>query len=131
MDRAHTTNASRVMLPCYPAFFLAFGVALLFTPRHVMLATPSFRYAAGVMPLATWGFLMVAVAGLQLIALMVHRREWYIGTLGVALVTMLAWVGVFIMSAAHGGAPWSAPIWPAFVGAACWATLLSLASGES
>lgn len=130
LDRTHVTVASRVMLPTYPLFFTAFGLTLLLTPRPVMQATPSFRYAANIMPLHTWGTLLVAVALLQTVALLINRREWFMGSLGVALASMLVWTAVFTLAAIYGGAPWSAPVWPGFVAIGCWASLRSLSTRE-
>lgn len=131
LDRANVTRASRVMLPAYPLFFTAFSLALLLTPPEVMRATPSFRTAAGIMPLQTWGIILLGVALFQFAALAVRRRTMYLAALSVGLVCMGLWALVFAYAAARGGAPWSAPIWPAFIAVACYATMRSLESRET
>lgn len=130
LDRANVTVASRVMLPTYPVFFVGFGSALLLTPARVMQATPAFHTAAGVMPLPTWGGLLIAAAVFQVFALLVHRRSVYIAALSVAFASMVAWAVVFAYAAASGGAPWTAPMWPAFIAVACYATIRSLEARE-
>jgi hypothetical protein len=130
LDKAHVTRASRIMLPAYPIFFLAFGLGLLLTPTRVMLATPSFRTAADIMPLPTWGAILVGVAAFQAFALGGRRRSTYLAALGVGLVCMVGWVLIFAWAAFQGGAPWTAPMWPAFVAVACVASMVSLEARE-
>lgn len=130
LDRTHVTVASRVMLPTYPVFFIGFGLALLLTPPEVMQATPSFRTAADIMPLTTWGVVLLGAAGFQLAALAVGRRSMYIAALSVALICMVLWAGIFAYAAGRGGAPWTAPMWPAFLAISCYATMRSLESRE-
>lgn len=131
LSRATVTAASRIMLPAYAAFFAAVGASLLFTPQRRLRQTPVFDQADHVLDLDLWGCGYLTVAAALGWALLAHHRSGYRAALAVAAVWMSLWALVALVAAFQNHATFAAWAWPAFVAAACWASLVSLASGET
>jgi hypothetical protein len=131
LSRHTVTAASRVMLKIYPPFATIVGLSFVITPRRRLMDSPSLRFLDGLVPLNLlgWGFLLVASG--MLFALLRHERRTYQLALGVMIVWMFAYTVATVASAFYGQASFSAGAWPAFVCAACWATLLSLETRET
>ena len=131
LDRAHVTAASRVMLPTYPAFFGILGAGLVFTPTGRLTATPVFRYVDDhLLDIHLWGVGFLLLAAAFAAALLTHRRRVYQLALGCAIGWMSLWTVLAAASAAETGS-FTAWAWPAFVGVACWASLVSLETKET
>lgn len=131
LTRATVTIASSVMLKVYPAFAFGIGLSFTLTPRSRLVESPSLAYADDLFALDLWGIGYLAVAAALGIALVLHRRRLYQAALLVMTLWMLLWAAVMAYAAAQGQGSYSAWTWPAFIAAACWATLLSLEAGES
>lgn len=131
LDRDHVTLGSRTMLPTYPMLAIGFGGALLLTPLRELLTVPAYRTAHDVLPMHLWAGLFITVGIVQIAALVVHRRPVYIYSLALLLVLLGVFTAVFVTGAARGTNPWTAPMFPAFAARACWATIRSLAAGET
>lgn len=130
LTKTSITLASRVMLPVYPIFALGVGVSFLATPLPRLLASPSLRFANEVFPIPVWGYGFLAVAFVLFGALLIHNRRSFQIALAVMCAWMLFYAAVTLWAAFSGGASFSAWTWPAFIAAACWATMLSLAARE-
>lgn len=76
LTRANVTAASRVMLPLYPALYLAVGVAFL-TQAATRTSGPAFDVAKMVIPIPAWGLLFAGVAVVEIVALVAHNRRAY------------------------------------------------------
>jgi hypothetical protein len=76
LTRATVTAASRVMLPLYPALYLGVGIAFL-AQDAARTSGPAFDVAKMVMPIPAWGALFVAVAVVEIVALLAHHRAAY------------------------------------------------------
>ena len=130
LTRDRVTAASRVMLPAYAVFFAVIGSSLLFTPEPRLLATPAFHYADELADLSLWGLGFLAVAAGMTVAMVVGSRALF----QYLLAAMIVWMGGFALmtlaAAFYGQATYAAWAWPAFVAVACWASLVSLSSGE-
>lgn len=130
LSRTTVTAASRIMLPTYVAFFAVVGLAMILTPQHRLHQTPAFAAADRVADLDLWGAGYTAIAAAMLLALVIARRSIYRAALAVAIVWMLAWACVTVTAAFHDLGGFAAWAWPAFVARACWASLVSLTTGE-
>ena len=130
LTRSSVTVASRVMLPVYVGFFASVGLSLLLTPVARLRQTPAFDYAAEVVALEAWGVGSLAVAATLVAGLAASSRRVFRAGLSVGFLWMLGWAVVCVVAAFEGSATFSAWTWPAFIAAACWATLRSLAAGE-
>lgn len=127
LDRDHMTVASRIMVPTYVVFFTGLGLASLVTPLHRLLETPMLRYADHLMSIRAWGGLFVACGLVMLVALLQRRRMLYRWGLLVCGLSMAAWMLVAFVGLWFEPISYSAPLWPAFVVAACAASNRSLA----
>lgn len=130
LTRHTVTVASRVMLPLYPLFAIGVGLSFILTPRPRLVASPALAYADGFVDLQLWGIGFLAVAGILGLALFTHHRRTYQGALAVMAVWMSFYAATLLVAALKGGATYSAWTWPAFVTAACIASLTSLESRE-
>lgn len=130
LTRHNVTAASRVMLPLYPLFALAVGLSFTITPRPRLVASPALAYANEFVDLQLWGIGFLAVAAILTVALLAHHRRTYQGALAVMAVWMSFYTATLLVAALKGGATYSAWTWPAFVTAACIASLTSLESRE-
>lgn len=130
LTRANVTSASRVMLPAYPLLCLALAINYsIDAPR--LMSSPALSTAARLLPLPVWGA-MFALAGIVLVAgLVQHRRLVYIAGLVIMCAAMLLWTAVLTYATVDSRASFTAAAWPAFVCAACWATIRSLISRET
>jgi hypothetical protein len=124
------TVASRVMLRTYPVFNGTYGLALLLTPLPDLLAVPAYRTASHFLPMQTWALAFLAVALVQLAALVIHRRAGYIFALGLMVVLCGAWTLLFTYGAIRMTNPWTAPPFPLLAACAAYASLKSLAARE-
>lgn len=129
LNRANVTTASRVMLPAYPLLCLALAANYASgAPR--LMSSPALTTADSLLPLPVWAS-MFALAALVLIGgIVAHHRTVYLVGLIIMCAAMLVWTTVFAYAAIDGGASYSAAAWPAFVCAACWASIRSLTSRE-
>jgi hypothetical protein len=124
------TVASRVMLRAYPIANGWYGLALLLTPLTELLTVPAYRTADGVLPLHAWAIAFIAVAVIQVLALLVHRRQTYITALGLMVALTGIWFVVLVYGAWRGTNPWTAPPFPLLAACAGYASLRSLAKRE-
>ena len=131
LRRPNVTIASRVMLPIYPLFAAGVGVSFVATPLERLVATPSLRYAQDLVGLRAWGVGYLLVAALLTGALLAGSRRVYAYGLAVMALWLAVYALMVLLSAFTGASSWSAWAWPAFIAAACWATLLSLLSQET
>lgn len=130
LSREYVTTASRVMLPTYPIFFGVVALSLILTPQARLRATPPFAYADRVLDLDLWGFGFLGVSLALIAALFTHDRRVYRGALSLAFVWSAMWSLLYVAAAFNGQTSYSAWVWPAFVAAACYATLRSLGTWE-
>lgn len=130
LDREHTTQASRIMLPTYAILFALLGLMLIFQDQ-ARTSSEAFDVAKMVMPIYLWGWLFIAVAFMEGTALWVHKRGLYLAglTVGVGLVTFWA----VVLTAAAFLSPvvsFTGAVWVGGWIAAHLATALSLAHRE-
>ena len=127
----NVTIASRVMLPIYPLFAAGVGLSFVATPLDRLIATPSLRYAQDLVGLRAWGIGYLLVAALLAGALLAGSRRVYCYGLAVMTLWLAVYAVMVLVSAFTAASSWSAWAWPAFVAAACWASLLSLSAREA
>lgn len=130
LDPRHITAASRRMLPTYPAFFGIVGLGLLLTNHDRLIQTPAFNYADSIGGIRLWGAGFLTLAAAFVVALVLKRRRPYQIALTVAIVWMTLWAAVTAASAFIDLSSFTAWAWPAFIGRACWASLVSLETRE-
>lgn len=130
LTRHTVTAAARVMLPIYPLFAAGLGFSFVLTPRPRLLASPALAFADRFIDLHLWGIGFLIVATVLVVALISHHARSY----QAALAVMALWIGFYaftlVVAAFKGGATYSAWTWPAFVFAACVASLMSIETGE-
>ena len=123
--------ASRVMLVVYPVFAAGIGLSFTTTPTHRLRETPSTRYLDDLVGIGVVGIVFLALAALLAVALVARRRQLAVLSLGALASWLIAYATVTLLAALNGQASFSAWLWPGFVAAACWATMLSLLSRET
>lgn len=128
LDRHHVTNASRVMLPVYTFFAAYIGVCYSLDPGHRLAGIPPFP----LFPSAVWGAGFLAFTAGFLLAFITSRRELFVGTLSLMMVWLALWaVGLAKGAFLDGHGTYTSWLFPGFVAAACWATMLSLLAREA
>lgn len=130
LDRAHVTTASRIMLPTYPAFAGGLGINFLIRGHDLTRAGVFYDVADTMAPLEVWGLVFLAVAVVQVAALISHRRFVYQSGLALMVGVMSVWAVVGLMAAMLEVGSYTAPLWPGFVVVACIASFRSLNAGE-
>lgn len=131
LNRRNVTIASRVMIPTYVEFAIVVGLGWIFTPRHVLLATPSLRYADGIVPIQFWGLVFLVIAVVMAAAMVSEYRRGYVTALGALMLWLAVWMLVLIAAALHGQASFSSWVWAYLPVRACWASMLSLEARET
>lgn len=129
LTRTTVTVAQRVMVPVNIAFATALGYAYTFESTQLIKST-AYRGADDILPLQVWGVGFLGIAAWLSVAAVLGRRAVFVAGLAWLGVWMVVWAGVFIRVYIEGGATFLAWTFPAYVAAACWASMLSLLARE-
>lgn len=129
LDRAHISIAQRVMTVVNPAFAGLLGYAYTFKAAELQDA-PAYDAAAQILPLQLWGIGFIGIALMLAAARLVHRRVVFVAGLAWLTIWMVVFAGLFIKVYADGAATFIAWVFPAYVAAACWASMLTLLARE-
>lgn len=130
LARDNVTAAARVMLPAYVVTFAWLGAGWLFSEPATIVKTPALAYADSALDIRWWGVLLLFVAAIILAALLSCRRLPCRIALWIGAVSMLVFVGVFLLASLRGEATISAAAWPFLAACACYASDRSLLKGE-
>lgn len=130
LERTKITRASRLTLPTYVVINLGFGMALMLEPLADLLAVPAYRTLHHILPMHAWALLFLGVGAVQAAALVVHKREPYILTLGLGMLLGGCLTVSLLSGAILDTNPWTAPWFPLFYTIGCLATLVSLEARE-
>ena len=130
LTRDTVTRASRVMLPVHVVVNVGYGLALIAEPTKHLLEVPAYRTLDAIAPIHAWGWLFILAGAVQLAAMALHRRYPYVYALGVGLVIGGTLAGMLVAGAVRDTNPWTAPWFPLFYTAGCWASIRSLVYGE-
>lgn len=130
LTRATVTVAQRVMVPVNIVFAAALGYGYTFEATR-LVTSPPYRSANEILPLPVWGVGFLGVAAWLTLAAVTSRRSVFVAGLAWLGVWMAVWAGVFIAVYFKGDASFLAWTFPAYVAAACWASMLSLLAREA
>lgn len=131
LTRKTVTVAQRVMVPVNTIFAAVLGYAYTFEAEQLETAA-AYRSAAEILPLEAWGVGFLGIAAwLAAATVVLHHRRLFVVGLAWLGAWMLVWTGVFIAVYLKGDATFVAWIFPAYVAAACWASMLSLLAQEA
>lgn len=130
LTRLNVTVAQRVMIPTNIIFAAVLGYAYTFRAAELMDSS-AYRGANEILPLQAWGIGFIGIAAWLFTATQLHRRSVYVGGLAWLFAWMLVWTGVFVAVHLRGDATFIAWVFPAYVSAACWASMLTLQAQET
>lgn len=130
LTRTTVTVASRVMLPTHVLVNVGYGLALIAEPSRHLLTVPAYRTLDAIAPIHAWGWLFILAGAAQLGAMTLHRRYPYVYALGVGLAIGGLLTVALVSGAVRDTNPWTAPWFPLFYTAGCWASIRSLVYGE-
>jgi hypothetical protein len=136
LDRAHVTVASRVMLPTYATIFGLLGLLFL-VQQPSRTAAPAFAPAKMLfswLPIDAmhgWGLVFLAVATLEVVALVARNRKLYFVGLVIGAGLVMFWTVVLLAAAFQSPqVSFTSAVWVGGWIAAHIATGKSLRSGE-
>lgn len=130
LNRANITAASLIMLPVYPAFSGLQGLAYAFGDAS-RTQTPSLEIARDLLPIQAWGYAFLAICVLLIFGYAMRSRDVAVFVLFSAAMAYCIWAACFVVALfAVSDASLVAPLWPAFVAAACVASATSIAKQE-
>lgn len=129
LTRSTITIAQRVMTIANTALAAAFGYGYVLEADRLRLA-PAYRSIDARIPLQVQGAGYIGIALLLALGLIVHKRLVHVA----GLAWLLAWTGALAVLLVIGWAKhevtFLAWVLPAYVAAACWASMLSLLARE-
>jgi hypothetical protein len=132
LTRATVTAASRIMLPAYVVLCLIFGVAYIFDPGNRLEQAPSITFQRAILPLWTWGAIMLTLAALMLGAFRTKSRLTFAYALCCCAITWALWgIAIAVSIFLTPNTSWLAPALPWFVSVCCIASLASLVTRET
>lgn len=130
LDRAHMTAAEAITLRLYPAAYTVLGVIFLIQDPE-RTSAPSFAAAKMVLPMKGWALVFIALALVEVAALLWHHRRLYVYALTVGAGIAAFWMALAVASAAFSTlASFSGSVWVAIATGAQIASARMLANRD-
>lgn len=130
LTRATITIAQRVMTVANTALAGAFGYGYVFE-ADTLRGAPAYRSIDRVIPLEAQGVGYIGIAILLGLGIIIHSRVVHVA----GLAWLMAWTaslsGLLVYGWVKGDVTFLAWVLPAYVAAACWASMLSILTREA
>lgn len=130
LDRAHVTEALRVLIPWLPVLAFVLGADYLTMDRAKIEQVTVYSTADSIMPMSAWGAMFLTCSAVLVTAMLLHNRAVYAAAVSLLFAALTVWTGIFLYSIVDEGASPSAWIWPATGAVVAVAVIRSLQTRE-